>query len=197
MQENGSGTVHTIDNVSALQRDPSITDLLEQTGLGDHVSPVFTARSYNWELMKILDHQTKDGVTTPLYDMVFIDGGHTWDSDGFAFLLADRLLKPGGWLLLDDVMWTPSESAGEDWVEAMPAEERDIAHVEKIFKLLVMTHPAYGDFEFDGHWAWARKRPDVGESTDRSSLVKDIYNRTDTARKSYRLRRYLRRLLRL
>ena len=42
MQENGSGMVHTIDNRSALQRSPSIHDLLERSGLGDFVSPVFT-----------------------------------------------------------------------------------------------------------------------------------------------------------
>ena len=197
MQENGFGMVDTIDNKSALQREPSISTLLERTGLSAHVTPVFTERSYNWELMKLLDRHTADGITEAVYDLVFIDGGHTWDSDGFAFLLADRLLKPGGWLLLDDVMWTPSESAGEDWVEAMPEEERHVAHVEKIFKLLVIPHRSYTDFEFDGHWAWARKSPDVQESSDKGSMIRQIYDRTDSARKSYRYRRYLKRIFRL
>lgn len=64
--------------------------------------------SYNTSLKKLL-------ATTPpgtfLWDYVFIDGAHTWDVDGFSFLLCDMLLAPGGHIDLDDYQWTLESSA--------------------------------------------------------------------------------------
>ncbi len=197
LQENGGGSITTIDSVIAKERKPNIHELLGKTRLSDFVEAVFAERSYTWELMKLIERHTKDGQTEPQFDFVFIDGGHTWDSDGFSFLLADRLLKPGGWMLFDDFLWTPSVCAGEDWVDALPAEERDVAHVEKIFNLLVIPHPDYDSFEFDGLWAWARKKPGASSAVaDRSDIVSTVYAKTGTARRSFLLRRYVKQLLR-
>jgi predicted O-methyltransferase YrrM len=197
MQENGGGSILTIDNVNARKREPGILDLMRRTGLESFITPVFAERSYTWELMKLLERQTRDARTEPCFDFVFIDGGHTWDSDGFSFLLADRLLRPGGWVLFDDVTWTPSVCAGDAWVDAMPAEEREVAHVEKVFNLLVMTDAHYDSFEFDGVWAWARKKPNAASGEARPDLVSAVYAKTNAARRSYLLRRYVKRLLKL
>lgn len=198
LEENGGGSITTIDSLVAKSRVPSIDDLIGRTDLGKFINPVYAERSYTWELMKLLDKHTKEGKTEPQFDFVFIDGGHTWDSDGFSFFLADRLLRPGGWFLFDDVLWTPSVCNGEDWVDAMPAEEREVAHVEKIFNLLVVPHPDYDSFEFDGTWAWARKKPDAAMATgDRSDVVSAIYARTNAARRSFLVRRYLKKLLKI
>lgn len=196
LQENGEGHITTIDSVVAKTRVPDIVSVLEKAGLSSFVTAVYAERSYTWELMKLLEENTINGVTTPIYDFLFIDGGHTWDSDGFSFLLADRLLRPGGWVLFDDVIWTPSVCAGEAWVDEMPAEEREVAHVEKIFNLLVVPHPDYDSFEFDGTWAWARKKPDASTASgDRSDIVNDIYAKTNAARRSFLVRRYVKKLL--
>ncbi|MCB2203214.1 class I SAM-dependent methyltransferase [bacterium] len=197
MDELGEGQVLTMDSHEAKKRQPDITTLMEKTGLGNRIQPVHAERSYTWELMKLIEEQTKDGKTEPLFDFVFIDGGHTWDSDGFAFLLADRLLRPGGWVLFDDVTWTPSECAGESWVDDMPQEEQDVAHVEKIFNLLVVPTPSYDSFEYDGTWAWARKKPDANTATDRADLVASIYQKTNSARRSFLIRRYIKKIFRL
>ena len=37
---------------------------------------------------------------------MFLDGSHNFDIDGLAVVLAEKLLRPGGWLLLDDLDWT-------------------------------------------------------------------------------------------
>lgn len=197
MEENGEGSILTIDSHAAKERRPDITELMEKTGLGARIQPVYAERSYTWELMKLIEKHTVDGKTEPQFDFVFIDGGHTWDSDGFAFLLADRLLRPGGWVLFDDVTWTPSECAGEAWVDAMPSEEQEVAHVEKIFNLLVVPNPSYDSFEYDGTWAWARKRPDATDDVDRGDLVAAIYQKTTAARRSFLLRRYIKKIFRL
>jgi len=197
MEENGGGSILTIDSHAAKERRPDITELMEKTGLGGMIEPVYAERSYTWELMKLIEKHTADGKTAPQFDFVFIDGGHTWDSDGFAFLLADRLLRPGGWVLFDDVTWTPSECAGEDWVDAMPSEEQEVAHVEKIFNLLVVPNADYDSFEYDGTWAWARKRPDAASEVDRGDLVASIYQKTSSARRSFLFRRYIKKIFRL
>jgi predicted O-methyltransferase YrrM len=194
LQENGSGTLLTIDHERAKQRVPNIFTLMEHTGVGVFIEPAFCSRSYTWELMKLIELHTADGVTTPVFDFVFIDGGHTWDSDGFSFLLADRLLKPGGWVLFDDVNWKPSFNAGEDWLKEMPEEERDVAHVEKIVSLLLVPHPSYTDFSYDGTWAWARKKSEITGSDSKSSVVRDIYRQTQRARRIQYFRRMLKRL---
>jgi predicted O-methyltransferase YrrM len=197
LQEIGAGHILTIDNQSARQRDPNLPSLIERTGLASFIDPVFARRSYTWELMKLLEQQTVAGRTEPCFDFVFIDGAHTWDADGFAFLLADRLLKPGGHVLFDDVTWTPSECAEEDWVKAMPQEEHDVAHVEKVLQLLVVPDQNYRDFESDGVWAWARKKPASQVAEDRSGVVAALYARSNAARRSFMVRRYVKRLFRV
>ncbi len=69
--------------------------------------PVFThgnshqsMDSYCWGLMELLE--ANEG---PIFDYVYIDGAHTWHHDGFAFLLVDRLLRPGGYVDFDDFDW--------------------------------------------------------------------------------------------
>jgi hypothetical protein len=80
--------------------------------------------------------------------------------DGFAFFLADRLLKPGGWMLFDDLDWTYATGAtlgNTEQVRLMPREERETAQVGKVFDLLVRRHPSCGEFKVDESWGWAQK----------------------------------------
>lgn len=158
LKANGRGTLTTIDLESARQRQPDISTLLAQTGLQDWVRPIHTPTSYTWELMRLLD----DGANNEQpFDFAFIDGAHSWFVDGFAFFLVDRLLKPGGWILFDDLDWTYSTSRtmhDTEMVKAMPADERTTAQVGKVFDLLIRTHPQYEQFRVDGSWGWARKK---------------------------------------
>lgn len=163
LAERGNGSVLTIDRAEARQRRPSIIDLLEQTGLGSFVTPVFAESSYTWELMRLLEQQREGRGTRPRFDFAFIDGAHSWETDGLAFFLVDKLLKPGGWILFDDVHWTFAGSPtmrGTEMVSAMPESERTTPQVMRVFGLLVMQHPGYDEFRIEGNWAWARKRPE-------------------------------------
>lgn len=62
--------------------------------------------SYCWSIGKLMEK-----VSTPIWDYVFLDGAHSWAVDGFAFMLIDRLLKPGGLIDFDDYNWTIAGSA--------------------------------------------------------------------------------------
>jgi predicted O-methyltransferase YrrM len=151
------GHVVTIDTKHAKERAPNIHQLLERCGLTERVTPVFAARSFTWELMKLLER-----APPPQFDFAYIDGGHTWDVTGFAFLLVDRLLAPGGWVLFDDLDWTIASSpsvAEAEWAKRLSEEERTTPQVRKVFELLVRGHPDYVDVHERDGWGWARKAP--------------------------------------
>jgi predicted O-methyltransferase YrrM len=153
----GDAHVLTMDIASARDRKPNIVELLARCGLSKWVTPVFAARSFTWELMKLLEKDPQ-----PRFDFVYMDGGHTWDVTGFGFLLVDRLLSPGGWILFDDLDWTVASSpsiADAAWAKKLSDEERRTPQVRKVFELLVCTHAGYSEFREHDSWGWARKVP--------------------------------------
>jgi predicted O-methyltransferase YrrM len=163
----GSGSVITIDDRSALDRQPTIHDLLERTGLTALVTPVFAHTTYTWELANLIDRQSVDGTCTPIFDFCFVDGAHTWQVDGLAFFLVEKLLKPGGWILFDDLDWTFEASptlAQTKSVRAMSADERTTPQVGRVYDLLVRQHLGFEALRVDGSWGWARKK-DAGART--------------------------------
>jgi len=60
-----------------------------------------TAGTYSWTLFEMLERGEQ-------FDAIYVDGHHTFYIDLPAILLADKLLKPGGYLLLDDIPWSLS-----------------------------------------------------------------------------------------
>jgi len=100
--------------------------------------------SYNWSLMTILEQHTK-----PIFDYAFLDGMHTWETDGFAFLLIDKLLKPGGYIDFDDYNWTlaGSETLGPRHfpltAKLYTNEQIRTRSIKKIIDLLVRRNKNY------------------------------------------------------
>ena len=165
LDERGSGSILTIDRPAARDLEPSIETLLERTGLSPFVDAVYAPVSYTWELMKIIQAHTVDGRCQPQFDFCFIDGAHTWEADGLAFFLVDKLLKPGGWVLFDDLGWCMSDDPrllAYPSTRALPREVRDTPQVARIFELLVSQHPDYTEVRVDEGlgraWGWARKK---------------------------------------
>jgi hypothetical protein len=58
-----------------------------------------TFGDYNWTLLRLLQAGEK-------FDIIYLDGHHTFAIDCPAAMLAHFLLKPNGLLLLDDIQWT-------------------------------------------------------------------------------------------
>jgi predicted O-methyltransferase YrrM len=149
------GNVLTMDRLGVLDRKPNLPQLLDRCGIGHRVTPVIAQTSYTWELMRLLDRDPQ-----PRFDFAYIDAGHTWDVTGFGFLLVDRLMAPGGWVLFDDLDWTLATSpALRDAAETrrLPEEQRTTPQVRKVFELLVRTHPDYLEVHEQDGWGWARK----------------------------------------
>jgi hypothetical protein len=94
------------------------------------------------------------------FDFCFIDGAHTWDVDGFSFLLVDRLLRPGGWILFDDVFWTYDTSPtlhDTDFVRSLPEDEPATPQIGLVLDLLVRPSQSYDVVRIDDGWAWVQK----------------------------------------
>lgn len=164
IQDLGSGTLTTIDLLRARDLRPNIEYVLASLGLAQYVEHYFEPASYTWRLMKFLEAGRHER-----YDFCYIDGGHTWDCTGFAFFLVTKLLKPGGWLLLDDLNWTIEVSkklAALPWAMRLPLEQRQTPQVRNVYELLVKTDPQYGDFSVRGEWAFARKLPRSAPALD-------------------------------
>lgn len=150
------GHLTTIDFEGARNRKPNIHTLLDACKLSDHVTIHFEPQSFTWRLMRMLE----DG-QGPRFDMVYLDGGHSWDVTGFAFFLVDRLLRPGGWLIFDDIDWTYDSSPSlrnNPKIQRMPEDYRATPQVRKVFELLVEPHPDYTECQVEQGWGLARKR---------------------------------------
>lgn len=156
LDETGGGSITTIDLEGARAEQPNIEQLLDRCGLTQYVKIHYEPTSYVWRMMKMLEEDPK-----PRFDFCYLDGAHNWFVDGFAFFLVDRLLRPGGWIIFDDLYWKYSSSPtlkNTEFVRNMPPEERDTPQIRKVYELLVKPHPCYSDFILEGDWAYARKR---------------------------------------
>lgn len=195
----GGGTVLSID------RNPNLPTEVDRTfGKVDpawrrHHSLVVTASSYNDELLRIIDRQTKDGICSPCFDFCFIDGAHTWEADGFAFFLVEKLLRPGAWVLFDDMTWTIAGSASMQafpQTAAIPREMQEMAQVDRVFRLLVSQHPNFTDLAVTDDWGWARKRRTGEAQTSQSvNAIVELYSKPSIlvriVRRLHRLRHLL------
>ncbi len=156
LREMGEGHLTTIDLKSAKFRQPNIETLLDKLDLNDLVTPYYENTSYTWRLMKFIEDNNE-----PIYDFCYVDGAHDWYNDGFAFFLVDKLLKPGGWIIFDDMFWTFESSPAlknTSRVKNMPEDEKSIPHIGQVFNLLVKTHPNYHNFEIHKSWGIAQKK---------------------------------------
>ncbi len=152
----GRGHVTSLDLDLSRDNLPNAETLLSQLHLSDLVTIRRDPTSYVWTLMKMLDEDP-----TPRFDLCYLDGAHDWFNDGFAFFLVDKLLRPGGWLVLDDLGWSFATSpalAATEKVQQMPIDQRESQQVRQVYDLLVKTHPAYDEFKVIDDWGFARKR---------------------------------------
>ena len=160
LQENGRGHLTTLDRVNA-GYDPPPERLLASCGLTDFVSVVRREdHSYNWFLKERVEERSDEqGNCEPIYDFCYIDGAHEWTIDGFAVVLVEKLLRPNGWLALDDLSWSYAAEGLNSEQLGLSDAERRASHVRAIFELIVKQHPNFTNLKIqpDLDWAWAQK----------------------------------------
>jgi predicted O-methyltransferase YrrM len=164
LQENGTGHLTTVDSLRWKRNDPSPHEVLTSAGLREWVTIDASYSTYTWFLKTEIEKNLQpSGAVRPVYDLIFLDGAKNWTTDGLAVILAERLLRPNGWLLLDDLGWTYGKAgrAAQHYdirLEQMSEEEREQPHLQAIFDLLIRTNPAFDRFLIqDDWWGWAHK----------------------------------------
>ena len=153
------GELHLLDFEDRVQ---PVAERLRAAGRANVVAHANSRRaldSYNWSLMRLL----RDG-RAGTFDYVFLDGAHTWAHDALAFLLVDRLLRPGGHVDFDDYGWTLARSPSMS-PEAFPPTRRlysdeqiEAAQVALVVELLVRADGRYEEVVPDKLF---RKRADA------------------------------------
>lgn len=91
----------------------------------------------------------------------FIYGAHLWEPDALATLLVTSLLRPGGWLLMDDLHFKARSIPGWNSGPApMSYEQADSTQIGMMFDRLVKSHPDLERFSLShtGHMGWACKK---------------------------------------
>jgi predicted O-methyltransferase YrrM len=157
LEDLGRGHLVTIDFFNARRREPNIEQVLSTLELAHRVTPIYAQRSYTWEMAKMIQATPR-----PQFDLCYFDGGHTWDVTGFGFLLVDMLLRPGGWIVFDDLPWTMDAAIQErgsmprPWRACSP-DERAAPAVKLVFDLLV-PHLGYTDQQIVNHGQWGIAR---------------------------------------
>jgi predicted O-methyltransferase YrrM len=157
--------VTTVDHAGAAF-DPAPEDVLARAGLLDRVTIVREFSSYTWWLKeRVAQRSDAAGNVSPCFDFVYLDGSKNWTIDGFAVVLVEKLLRPGGWLLLDDLDWTYAQDPGREVTDGivhreLSEPERVQPHLRAVFELVVAQHPSFTELRVqDEWWGWARKAP--------------------------------------
>jgi predicted O-methyltransferase YrrM len=165
LEANGRGHVTSVESSGVTFDDPAPAELIERIGLAHRVTFDRSYSTYTWFLKEQIEARSDNaGNCEPLYDFCYLDGAKEWTIDGLAVLLVEKLLRPEGWLLLDDLDWTfasiDGDSIGIITMAQMSQRERSEPHIRAVFDLILKQHPSFTNFRIqDGWWAWAQKAP--------------------------------------
>ncbi len=162
LEQRGEGHVVTIDRASRILNAPTVEDLLEQLSVRQRATIFYEYDSYNWRMQHFFAQAVR-----PQFDLIYIDGAHTWNVDGFAFLLAEQLLAPGGLIVFDDLRWSFAKSQSTHAATgSMPEDERELEQVKLILEMLVEPHPNIAEVWEEGNWGFARKQTGTAPNLD-------------------------------
>jgi predicted O-methyltransferase YrrM len=155
--------VTTVDFAGA-SYDPGPEEVARRAGVTVNVVREFS--SYTWWLKTQVEQRSDaHGNVTPAYDFVYLDGAKNWTIDGLAVILIEKLLRPGGWLLMDDLDWTYGQDPGREATDGivhreLSESERNTPHLRAVFDLIVAQHPSFTELRREDElWGWARKNP--------------------------------------
>ncbi len=177
LDEIGAGQITAVDLLEA-EFIPTAESQLATLGLQKYVRLVRMQTGYNWFLHDEIRRQTVAGQCQPKYDLCIIDGPKNWTIDGCAFFLVDKLLRPEGWIILDDYGWTYA-SAGHlrpatDGIthRELSEEERYTPHIREVFELLVLQHPNYSNAVVHDRKDWAMAQKTAATASEKTYTIR-------------------------
>lgn len=149
LKERGSGKLTTYDLTSTTVK-PCIQDLLTEFDLQEWVNVVLSAEGYIWDLVEHIKQQPENK-----FDFCYLDGGHTLESTGLGFTLINILLRPGGYIVLDDVKWTINSSPAYAAYKKRLTEKQLNAHNVEMVCDYIIENSGYQLIERNKQLNWA------------------------------------------
>lgn len=119
--------------------------------------------SYAWNLAKLLS----DRKNVPKFDLVYLDGAHTFMHDGITVCMLKEMICGGGYLVLDDLKWSQAKSptcnpqVNPGVLDRYTLEQIETCQVEMVKNLFLDTDERYEEMRLDNgkRWAVFRRRP--------------------------------------
>ncbi|WP_339756941.1 class I SAM-dependent methyltransferase [uncultured Hoeflea sp.] len=138
------GEIHLFDFVESANELKSDLANLGYCNIHAHGNTQKYWDSYHWSLAALL----KQGVSER-FDIMYIDGAHTYLHDALAFFMCDRLIKVGGVIVFDDWNWKFEQSAYMKRTrhEYMTPEQESSCQVGYVIDTLVKNHIGYEEIE--------------------------------------------------
>lgn len=106
---------------------------------------------YEWNLAKLL-LQMRDNQIDGMFNIVYLDGAHSFIHDGITTVLLKELLKEDGYIIFDDVFWSYSTSPGlsknEILKQQFTAEQWDMCHVGMVLDLFIRNDKNFSQIFF-------------------------------------------------
>jgi hypothetical protein len=102
--------------------------------------------SYFWTIGRMKLAQPPEEAAAGTWDAVYLDGSHTYPADAPTTCLLKEMVKPGGFLILDDMFWTmaTSRTCNTPWDrERFTDEQMEANHIEMIVDLFMRPDPRF------------------------------------------------------
>lgn len=178
VEVNGGNQVLTIDKY--IHEPVNVKTLMSHVGLKESaINVVADSLGYNWYMADLIRAQSHEDICEPLFDFCLLDGAHEWEPDALAFTLVAKLLKPGGWIAIDDINfclrmipnWKETHGSHTD-------RELDTFQMGRVYDLIVKQRQDFTDFHIthNGRIGWARKKP-VQTFSDALSKLPNLIKR--------------------
>lgn len=180
LEQLGNGKLVTLDKY--YHQPVNVDVLLQYVGYGNtnKIEVIADELGYNWYLPELILKQTQDDYCTPLFDFCLLDGAHEWEVDALAFFLVAKLIKPGGWIAIDDINYYFRMMP--DWEKFhahRTRRELDTLQMEMVYEIAVKQHPDFEEFHLthDGRVGWARKKKQTTAPSKLKKFFKNVFNR--------------------
>ena len=159
----GAGTLHLFDFNDVLHQlvaDLKPLDVSDGIRLVTHGNGRQRFNGYAWTLATMAAARGRDDATPEVFDFVYLDGAHLFHHDAPSCVLLKEMIKPGGYIVFDDMYWTVNGSPTMN-PAVKPAVRDDFSdeqlatpHVELVVDVFMRP-----DDRFEQVFLTANKRP--------------------------------------
>ena len=144
----GKGSLHLFDfedRVSELAADLRNSEFCQGLEIVEHGNSRKTFDSYAWTLASMVLSMRNAGQSTEAFDFVYLDGAHSYQYDAPSCVILKEMIKPGGYLVFDDMYWSFMKSPvmnptkKPDIKNHYSDEQLEQPHIEMVVKLFMET----------------------------------------------------------